>query len=421
MTRHAWGVWLALAACAPPSGPDAKVWAVKDFIAKAPTKNDFGGWRADQLVTFEGQPIPFRSPPHAAAEALQGPGYGLTVFPAFSEGTPASFVITEIWLDHPTPWVQPTWVMVSSFEAGFPASANVSGVPPIFAVDVGSTFYSPFWRGTYVLAPRAEPDTFTSAKAVLDAELPTQEGTVVLCPIAPADGGAAVAEGEATPTHPWVLAQDVGLDGGARLPAQQFGARTAWVEGRRVPYLGVGQDRVAEAGQLPVEAPLYVFAAPGLDGGLEPLPIPAVLPRDPFRSAFVRRTDVRVPAGAAVFVPADRPALAEALTARGVAVVSPAGVPESTARLRLGGVIREASCLSGTVADAGLPDGGGDDGGVDGGGTSDGGVAAGADPLARCTWLDSVAAIEGLNAGLRRATGTTLAITVTQVGAKVSR
>lgn len=391
MRRHAgWGILALVAvACAPPAGPDAKVWTVEDFLAKAPAKADFGGWRANELVTLPGEPIPFRSPPHTATETRQGAGYGLTVFPAFADGQPAAFVITEIWLEHPTPWVQPVWIAVSEFLPGFPRSAEVGGTQSVFPVSTDSTFYSPFWRGTYVLAPTARKDTYRSAKEVIDARLPTQEGSVLYCPIAPADGGVAVAEGESAPVHPWLLAEDVGVDGGA-MPVRPLVTRLAWVEGNEVPYLGVGQERVAEADQLPVEAPLYTFASRGADGGLAILPIPAVLPPDPFRSSFVRRTDVELPASGAVFVPTDRPELAAALAARGVVVVSP-DVDPSSARARLGGVIADAKCLS--------PDAG----------------------FTGCVFLDSAAAIERLNRGLVRSTATTLAIDVAQVGGRTQR
>lgn len=391
MRRHAgWGILALVAvACAPSAGPDAKVWTVEDFLAKAPAKADFGGWRANELVSLPGEPIPFRSPPHAPTETRQGAGYGLTVFPAFSDGQPAAFVITEIWLEHPTPWVQPVWIPVSEFLPGFPQSAEVPGTQSVFPVGVDSTFYSPFWRGTYVLAPSAKKDTFKSAAAILEARLPTQEGSVLYCPIAPADGGAAVAEGETYPVHPWVLAEDVGVDGGA-MPVRQFGKRSAWVEGTEVAYLGVGQDRVTGVDQLPVEAPLYTFASRGADGGLTILPIPAVLPPDPFRSSFVRRTDVELPASGAIFVPADRPELAAALAGRGVAVVSP-DVDPSSARVHLGAVIADARCL---VPDAGF---------------------------SGCAFLDSAGAIERLNRGLVRRTETTLAIEVAQVGGRTQR
>lgn len=388
MRRHAgWGILAALlVGCAPPSAPEAELWTVRDFLRAHAADKDFGGWKTSALVALEGEPIPYRSAPHAESDAVQGPGYGLTVFPAFSDGQPASYVITEIWQDHPTPWVQPTWQLVREFLPGYPQSAQVANTQSIFPVGVESTFYSPFWRAMYVLAPDAKKDTFTSSAAVLNARLPMEEGSSLYCPIAPADGGVAMAQGDALPVHPWLVNEDVGLDGGTPLGVRALPNRTAWVEGAEVTYLGVGADRFAWDGQLPVEARLYVFA--GGDGAL--LPIPAVLPADPFRSSFVRRIDVGLPATGAVFVPVDHPKLAAALAGRGVAVVSP-DVDASLARVHLGAVIADTKCLT---ADAGF---------------------------SGCTFLESAAAIESLNRALVEEREVTLAIAVGQVGARTQR
>jgi hypothetical protein len=376
---------LALSACAPPPGLEAKVWTVEDFLRLAPQQKDLGGWRADQLVTFEGAPIPFRSPPYWPAEVPQGPGYGLTVFPAFAQGEPASFIITEIWFAHPTPWIQPAWIMVSALAPDFP---QVPGTRSLFPVGTDGSFYSPFWRIEYVLAPDATPDRYTSAKAVLDANLPDHEGPVVYCPIVPVDGGVVRAAGEATPVHPWVLQSDVGLDGGAPMPVKAPTNRVAWVDGKEKPYLGIGVGRIEDYGQLPEENPLYTFAVPSTDGGRELLPIPAVLSDEPFATSFVRRVDVLLPSAAAVFVPVNRPELAALLSEKGARFVSPP-VDDVTARTRLGAVIRDTACLA---TDAGF---------------------------ASCTLLDSPAAIDPLGDAYVIPTNTTLAIDVVQAGGRL--
>jgi hypothetical protein len=387
MRRLAAGMAALALGCAPATGPEAKLWTVEDFLAARAADKDFGGWRTSELVTLEGQPIPFRRAPHVDVDALQGPGYGLTVFPAFSEGQPASFVITELWRDHPTPWVQPTWQLVRALVPDNPGAAPVAGTQSIFPNGPQATFYSPFWRATYVLAPDASRDTYRSAVGVMNARLPSAQGPVFYCVLAPADGGVAVAGGEARAVHPWLLAEDVGLDGGSPLAVRAPAMRTAWVDDAEVSVLAVGADRVSVDGQLPVESRLYTFVA-GADGGL--LPIPAVLPNDAFRSSFVRRYDVRVPPGGAVFVPEERAALRAALAARGVAVVSPA-VDPSVGRAHLGAVITDTRCLAG-------------DGGLTG-----------------CALLDSAAEIEALDRALVTASATTAAVAVTQVGARTSR
>lgn len=379
-----WLGLLTLCACAPPAGLEAKLWTVEDFLRLAPQRKDLGGWRADQLVTLEGAPIPFRSPPHGAVEVKQGRGYGLTLFPAFAQGEPAAFLITEIWFAHPRPWLQPAWLMVSSFSD----YAVVEGTKAVFPVDAYGSFYSPFWVAEFVLAPGAAENQYTSSKAVLDARLPMQAGPLVYSAVAPADGGAVVGEGEAGPVHPWALREDVGLDGGEPMSAKAPDNGVAWIDGREVPYLGLGAGRVKGYGQLPMESELFTFAVGGSDGGRELLPIPAVLPQEPFASSYVRRVDVLLPPTAAVFVPQDRAALAEALGALGVRHVS-APVDASTARAKLGVVIRDVACL-----------------GLDAG-------------LGACALLDSPGAIEPLGPAYVIPTGTTLAIDVAQAGGRL--
>ncbi|MEW5738719.1 MAG: hypothetical protein AB1938_07315 [Myxococcota bacterium] len=403
MRFQAIAVLVALSGCAEPEGLEAKVWTVEDFLRLAPEGQDLGGFRADQLVVLEGQPIPFRSRPYAASDVLQGPGYGLTPFPAFADGQPASFTVTEIWFAHPTPWIQPGYVMASRLT---PEPTPLGGLN-IFPVGVEATFYSPFWQLFYALAPDAGQDEFRSATAVLGAHLPLQRASLVYCPLAPADGGVAAPAGvDAGPTHPWLLVDDVGGDGGWPQAARPMPMATSWVDGTRVPYFRGGVDRIEGVDQLPVEHPLYTFAVAASDGGRALLPIPAVLPEEPFRSSFVRRTDVLVGASSAVFVPPDRPELIALLRGMGVKVACPQ-LDESTARLRLGAVIDQASCVRGRPTVSGCvdnePDGGGDDGGV-------------LDPIGGCEFLDSAAAVRGVNSSRIIPTETTLAIGVTQVG-----
>jgi hypothetical protein len=210
---------------------------------------------------------------------------------------------------------------------------------------------------------------------------------VLYWPIAPGDGGVAVAVGEAGPVHPWLSSEDVGLDGGEPLAVRAIPTKVAWLEGVEVPYLAVGADRVGWDGQLVVERRLYVFVA-GNEGAR--LPIPAVLPKDPFRWAFVRRVDLRLPPAGAAFVPADHPKLAAALAGRGVPVVSP-DVDASLPRPHLGAVIADARCLT---ADAGFTG---------------------------CTFLESASAIESLDRSLIEERDTTLAIAVVQVAERTQR
>jgi len=379
-------LWLlALSTCAPPQGLEAKAWTVKDFLA-LPADRDLGGWKAGDLVAREGEIIKFRDTTWGHADVAQGPGYGLTAFPAFVDGEPASFLVTEIWFAHPTPWVQPGWIMVSELGGDYPP---VKGTLGIFPVGDDATFYSPFWRQVFVLAPGASRDTYRNAKEVLDAQKPMQEGAVVYCPLAPADGGVVKAAGEDAGVHPWILGEDVGLAAGAPVGLKEPLKRTAWIDGVEAPYFGMGPGRVRDGynGVLPEESALYTFVVDGPDGGPQPLMIPAVLQPSPFERSFVRRIDVKLPAHAAVFVPEGFGRLGAELAAAGAPHVE---VPtdEGTARARRGAVIRDVQCLT--------PDAG----------------------LSGCVLLDSEAEILTLGDAYVSPSQTTLAIDVVQAGGR---
>lgn len=98
--------WLGVAllglSCVPPTGLEAKVWTVREFQARRETKTPiFGGWRPSDLLVQKGATMPF------STAAQREDAIGLTVFPGVSDGQPLGFVITDIWQDHPEPWVQP--------------------------------------------------------------------------------------------------------------------------------------------------------------------------------------------------------------------------------------------------------------------------------------------------------------------------
>jgi hypothetical protein len=204
----------------------------------------------------------------------------------------------------------------------------------VFPVDVTGSFYSPFWKLRFVTAPEAGADTFTDAKAVLDARLPTNAGPLVLCPIVPPGLHLAQAEGAPAPVHPFT---------GAALTRRELSE--AWVDGRRISYFDLGRDRAPYAGDALEEAPAYFFTRPG-EAGLVRSSLPAVLPPRSWARSLVRRVDVELPDTAAVFVPGDRPALAEALRAEGftVPVVDPAIATDVARRYQLR-VAADASCF----------------------------------------------------------------------------
>jgi hypothetical protein len=288
------GALVLLAACS--AGPEkpAKRWTTRDFLAKQGQLLDFGGWQPGELLTPEGGALPFQP-------GVQAGGPGLTLFPAISEGEAAAFVITDLWQDHPQPWVQPVWIPLD--ENG----TQPEGVRNVFPVDVDATFYSPFWRAEWILTPGLTPTTYQSARDVLSSKRALRDGTVILCPLVPE--GTSFANDGTGPRNPMTLAT-------LSLPR---GTRLAWVDGVPVSYLNFGADRAPayDQGQGLVDAEAYFFVSAA---GERPLPLAAVLPADPLKHSFVRRIDVVLPGGAAPFVPSNRPELRRLLEARGLVV-----------------------------------------------------------------------------------------------------
>lgn len=122
---------VAAAACQAPAGPEAKVWTPREFFERrAVTAPVFGGWAPSALLVEPGQRIPYST-------RTQAMGEGLPVQPGVSAGRAVGFVITDVWQDHPDPWVQPVWM---------PAT---QGTPRVRRTDVNTVFP--------VLAPPVDP------------------------------------------------------------------------------------------------------------------------------------------------------------------------------------------------------------------------------------------------------------------------
>jgi hypothetical protein len=287
-----------------------RVWTVRDFVARhaAAGPNDagaFGGWAPADLVAAPDAGLLF------TAGRAQASGYGHTVFPGVSEGASLGFIITDIWENHPAPWMQPVYVPVTNDGrlAAFDAES-------VFPVGVASSFYSPWWQQEFIPVDGgidSPTRTFlTSAKQVLDANRVLTKGVLVLCPLVdlpdggrvgvaaaletPADGGV----GKTVVRHPLT---------NARLAEPSF--VKAWVDGSPVTYLKLGPNRASAEGQSLVESPLYGFVFRG-----RLLRTAAVLPPNASARGFVRRFDVSLPSTAGIFVPADRPDLREVVLAR---------------------------------------------------------------------------------------------------------
>lgn len=139
---------------------------------------------------------------------------------------------------------------------------------------------------------------FKTVKNALDGRPPPTLGTVVLCPIVPsAEFSVSAAAGQPI-RHPLTNAA---LRGSR--------PRKAWFEGRELDYLGFGVGRLEADGQQLVQRSLYVF----VDAAGASLPLAAVFPPAASATGFFDRVDVPLPAGAKVFVPADRPDLKASL------------------------------------------------------------------------------------------------------------
>ncbi len=358
---------LALTACTPTPGPDAKVWNAREFIALRGQPRDFGGWYPSELMVGPDEVIPFST-------ARQGPGNGLTVFPGVSEGQAIGFLITMLWANHPDPWVQPVWTPV-----------NQNGVRPadvlnIFPVGLESNFSSPYWKTVFLKDEALTPTTFRSARDVLNSKVVPTDGPLVFCPIVPDDVTVAGAA-QGFPVHP-LTGTPFGFRSNAAQPFARLTPAAAWVENQTVSYLPLGPSRQSYTNQTLEESPLYVFVT---KLGERPLPLAAVWPPGPRGRSLLNRVDVELPPGAGAFVPANRPDLREALVARGVPTsaltdVSVALDAFPAFALR---VATNPACFQDV---ANFPGG--------------------------CRWLDSEAAVLGLREDLRRAQPVQLAAAV---------
>jgi len=333
----------AVTACAPAELEKAEVWTVANALARKNVNADFGGWAPGRLVVQPGERLPF--------ENAQQPGVpGIVIQPGVADGVSAPFVITEVWRNHPTPWVQPVW------SPRDPNGPTPLGVRNVFSVDVDSSFYSPFWQLELLVTEGLTETTFRSAREALGSSPERQPGPLVYCPVVPLKF--------ADPSMRSVFASSIGgpRDPITLRPVPQMAASLAWSETRSIGYLDFGAGRFEQVGQLPEPARAYFFVKrPG-----DPvLPVASVLPSSPKAHSFLQRVDVQWPDGAAVYVPSSRPELREVLVALDVPVarLAPAndGVPERALQV----VLNRACLETGAIAD--------------------------------CVWLDSVKAIVDAN------------------------
>jgi hypothetical protein len=229
----------------------------------------------------------------------------LKVVPAFSEGQPAAYVTTEIWINYADVWLQPGFVQINDPTAADPFLRYADGTraPALFDVGPASTFYSPFWQiDLAVVGPLVDVDHFQSTRSLRDAGIPTVPFEPHACPLRPVDVpvlGAAPGQVAVEPT--W------------QTPLDAIPAIPAWVDGHRYGAFDFGAGTFSledHPNQGPgIEAiPFFLFYGPGgaaplagaLEvGGVEPLDGASA---DPPRSgAFWRIYKATLPAGAGAF------------------------------------------------------------------------------------------------------------------------
>lgn len=358
---------LGLGACALESGKPARFWTIEDFGNVRPDAGaKFAGLEVTRLIAREGDPLPWRGA--AAAKA------GLVVWPGFSKGKARAFVITDLWDEHPLPWVQPTYLQVTAYDATNPFAALVrradgSPTASVFPVGTDTRFYSPVWRATLVEVPLGSPaDLFTDAPSILATRYPLHQGPLVLCPITAMDAGVGVSVAE-SPTgleHPLTRAPQEPIPGGR-----------AFVDGREIRYLspGLGRALAEDDGEV-LEFPAYFFVAEEGDD-VTPLPLPPVMPDEPEVQSVWRRHDVVLQPPMGVYFATDLPAIRDAVERVGVAtrVQAAGGTVPRDFSLR---VAKDRACFDAATFPA------------------------------SCTWLDGVAAIQALPDSQRRPTGTLL-------------
>lgn len=313
-------------ACGPSTVPKAEAWTTREFLKKSTTDALFGGIPTRRLGVNEGAVIPWREKPFEAQDSVQLSGRGLPVWPAFADGKTASMLITEIWQNHPTPWVQPVY----QFRTDGKPRPDLRG---IFAVGVDSTFYTPFWRAEWAaVGADTGSEAFTSVTSVLDSKVAVTRGAMVVCPIVPNDVLLASADGT-TAVRP--------LTGE---PVPSVTRAEAWVDGTVVNYLGVGINRqTVTENALPIETPMYFFVRADGQG----YSLPPILPADPTKHSLHRRYNVVLPSSAGVFVPPVRTELRQLLADEGAPV--PAADPliaEETSRPYLLRVATNPSCFT---------------------------------------------------------------------------
>jgi hypothetical protein len=320
MPRAAFALLLAAACAGPPPLAEAELYTV-DTLAL----------RRDPSITPAGAALSFLSEPYPAfgsGKQLAGSA-GLTIFPAFAEGQIAAYMTTEVWENIDRIWVQPLYLVPDS-----------TTVLPIFGVNAGTTFYSPYWQVFYYTPQagvqlKSEQEVLSSGLALTRGpgkyRALTSDPTIVT----------AVQEGDQAPLRP--------------LTGTQVGKAVnglGYVDGALTRFVDLGdQQRFTwNLETLAVdETPLYAFAVGDASATPAPLDLPHVAGSGPPHAplcdgkgncsgvaspvpqfgALWRLTTVLLPPEADVYVPRASSALRSRMQAMGLPAIAPAeGLPD---------------------------------------------------------------------------------------------
>lgn len=378
---------IGLAACAPTATPDGE-------LHRRYTLGDVQSAIRAGATLPAGASFPSGIDPTKILTA-GSPNDRLNVLPAFSEGAPAGYVVTDLWVNFDAVWIQPWYVLLTAWNEMTPRQnqlkdADGKRTPALFDVGPASAFYSPLWKVIYaVVPPGTAPDHYQSTRQLMDDRVPLHDGAPWVYAIRPAT----VDLGTGKPLQP-ITGQPVGtlsaVDG-------------ALIEGQLMPYFNIGANNFRfDAGGVVEEVPLFVFATRDESGAPMAWDAPAVVGSSPLFSrravdvsgsqprfgAYVRYHLAYLPPTAAAF---DRDAYPD--TVARLAAASPAvDAVEYQGRVALNGK-KIAATDQDCFADAMFP--------------------------ASCRWLDSQQAIEQAlgTAGIER-TGVTACAPLVYYGGK---
>jgi hypothetical protein len=260
------------------------------------------------------------------APSEDGKSATIKVQPAFSEGEPAAYVATELWVNFREVWVQPWYFLVTAWNEAAPmmnrlkapdAKGMPQNTPPLFDVGPKSRFYSPFWKLIYALVPAdTPPDKYKSVEQLISDRRPLFPAQGFVYSVRPPN-----VDGNSMLVHP-ILGTPIG--GLSRQDA-------AFVDGKPLPYFGQGGNNFRFDDELVVEeVPLFILVKRNANGKNASMGAPYVMGSAPLGSrrpaefvagrprfgAYSRLTFAVAPATAAAFAAETEPAAVEALAAK---------------------------------------------------------------------------------------------------------